>query len=102
MFKKIFESKFTKFSVLLYLIFVTLSVFYGYTCHSGLFCGLWVIAPALPWFFLFGSPKLVNPLPSDGQLSITLWVVGILINLIIAYFIGFLLQAIVRRWRKIP
>lgn len=61
-----------------YLLITAASVFYSLTC-SGVFCGLTIILPVMPWLFL------LEPIISGNAWSYFLIV---LLNSFIFYFLG--------------
>lgn len=61
-----------------YLLFTAGSVFYSLTC-SGVFCGLTIVLPVMPWLFI------LEPILSNSAWS---YFVIVVLNSVIFYLIG--------------
>jgi len=62
----------------IYLIFSIIAVVYSFLCN-GMFCGFIIVAPAIPWIYLF------------EWLLLSSWIsfsISVILNTIIVYFIG--------------
>ncbi|HKR01941.1 MAG TPA: hypothetical protein VJT09_14770 [Pyrinomonadaceae bacterium] len=70
----------------LYLIFVIYILVYVFTCTE-MFCGVAVVIPAMPWFYLWGS--LVDGSgPLQAYLGYFFLIVSVLLNAVLLYLIG--------------
>lgn len=66
------------FFVAVYLLLTAGAVFYSLNC-SGVFCGLTIVLPVMPWLFL------LEPILSD---TVWLYFAIVLLNSVILYFLG--------------
>ena len=76
------KSKLGLILAFIYSIITIIIVIYSFTC-SGMFCGLWLILPVMPWNFIL-----------EGVIrdSLTAFVFLAVLNAIIFYFIGYFID----------
>src|SRR5215831_12687339 len=71
-------------------------IHYALTC-SGFLCGVSIVLPSLPWFFLisnFIGLEITNTPREQIPIVEFVYVLGIVINLFLAYIIGYALQRV--------
>lgn len=73
--------------VALYLIATIIIAIYANTC-SGMYCGLWLVLPVMPWVFL------LEGVVSD---SIFIFFILVILNSAIIYVVGLLISSLIRR-----
>ena len=81
------KSKIGTTFVLLYLAVTLIVWIYAYTC-SGMYCGLILLLPIMPWAFLLGG--IIND-------SIFVFFVLVAFNSVLVYYLGWLIDRLIKK-----